>query len=59
MVLASSHRYEVPPLAVRTVLPPVQKLNIPEIEAVGKAFTVTVFEQEEVQPLFVTVNVTV
>ncbi|MBK8923808.1 MAG: hypothetical protein IPM81_20360 [Saprospirales bacterium] len=45
--------------AVKVVLPPVQKESEPPIVAVGSAFTVTVFEQDEVQPAFVTVKVTV
>ena len=35
------HKYEVPPLAVNIVLWPLQIVLVPDIDAVGKVFTVT------------------
>ena len=35
------HEYDVPPLAVNVVLCPLQIVLVPDIDAVGKAFTVT------------------
>jgi hypothetical protein len=61
VVAPVDHRYDVPPLAVRVRLPPVQKVVGPDgvMVAVGSALTVTVFEAgAEVQP-FASVVVTV
>ena len=49
---------EVPPLAVRVVLPPAQITCVPLMEAVGSVFTVTDAVSVSVQPL-VSVTVTV
>ena len=35
------HKYDVPPLAVNVVLCPLQIVLVPDIDAVGKVFTVT------------------
>ena len=59
-VLAMLQEYVPPPEAVETL--PVEPVNTfvgPLILHVGRAVTVTVFEQVEVQPLVVTTTVTV
>ncbi len=52
------HEYEVPPLAVKFALTPLQMLTVAgEIAAVGKGLTITVLEVEAVHP-FASVTVT-
>ncbi len=54
------HAYVVPPLAVKSVIPPTQKVNplpLADIDGTGKAFTVTVVEVTALHPAaFVTVT---
>jgi hypothetical protein len=51
------HKYVPPPLAVKTVLPPVQIVFVPVIDATGLLFTVTTRSAVDVQP-FADVTVT-
>ena len=52
------HKYEVPPVAVNTLLPPVQMACVPLIAATGNGFTVNTRVAVAEHPFaFVTVTV--
>ena len=52
------HKYEVPPVAVNTLLPPAQITCVPPIDATGNGFTVNTRVAVAEQPFaFVTVTV--